>query len=97
MILGLVDVSCPILAIASPSRYNRQHNQYILEEQMEIARSLYQIQRYINISFTETVIPLRQPADLSILIVKTMSLLQQIIEDSLQLSGCFHRRLTLET
>ncbi len=56
--------------------FYRQHNQYIFEEQMEAARSLYQIQGYINVSSTETVIPLRRPADLPVLIVKMVSPLQ---------------------
>ncbi len=76
----------------------RQHNQYILEEQMEAVRSLYQSQRHINISLTKTVIPLRQPVDLQppALIVKTVSLSWQTIEDSPQFSGRFHKELTFE-
>ncbi len=43
---------------AGASSY-RQYNQYILEEQMETVRLLYQIQGYINISPMETVISLK--------------------------------------
>ncbi len=77
----------------------RQYNQYILEEQMEAARSLRQTQGHINVSPAETMIPLRRPADpqLPALTVKAVSPLWQTIEDSLQLSDRFHRGLTLET
>ncbi len=66
---------------------------------MEAARSLYQIQGHINISPTETVIPLKRPADPQppVLIGKAVSLSWQTVEDSPQLSGRFYRRLTLET
>ncbi len=65
---------------------------------MEAARSLYQIQGYINVSPTETVILLRQPADPQspVLIGKAVFPLWQTIEDSPQLSGRFHKGLTLE-
>ncbi len=65
---------------------------------MEVARSLHQSQGHINISFTKTVIPLKRPADPQppVLIVKTVSLPRQTIEDSFQLSGRFYKGLTLE-
>ncbi len=77
----------------------RQHNQYTLEEQMEAARSLCQTQGHIDISLTETVIPLKRPVDLQlpVLIGKTVSPLRQTIEDSPQLSGRFtYRGPTIE-
>ncbi len=65
---------------------------------MEAARSLYQNQGHINVSLVETVIPLKWPADLQspALIVKMVSPLRQIIEDSPQLSGRFYRGLIFE-